>query len=73
MADHGIKRYNRPISSSSKNLCPIKLGMNTEEKYIFSNTAPTDIYTISEGMGIGGDLMAKHIAQFLETALRRQY
>ena len=43
-----------------------KLGMNTEEKYIFSNTAPTDIYTISEGMGIGGDLMAKHIAQFLK-------
>ncbi len=43
-----------------------KLDMDTEKRYLFSNTAPPDIYTISASMGIGGDLMAQYIAQFLK-------
>ncbi len=43
-----------------------KLGMDTEKKYLFSNTTPSDIYTISADMKISEDLMAQYIAQFLK-------
>jgi len=43
-----------------------KLGMDTEKRYRFSSTAPSDIYTVSADMKISEDLMAQHIAQFLK-------
>ena len=43
-----------------------KLGMASEKRYLFSNTIPPDIYTISADMGIGEDAMAQYIARFLK-------